>query len=122
MSITLQRRTNINDSGYFRIGDVILDIPPESIQTDRMSNNEEIVTLRSSQAFYKKTGHELFNVTISWKALVDYTLAGPDYSQWDKLRRVLAFFRAAPFIEIENKHLRQIILSQDSSRTSYDRM
>ena len=73
--------------GYFRIGDVVLAIPPESIQTSRMSNNEEIVTLRSGYPMFKKTGHERLDATISWKAIVDHSSGTPDYSQWEDVRR-----------------------------------
>ena len=97
-------------------------IPPESIQTTRLSNNEEITTLRSPQPFYKKTGHEMFNVTVTWKALVDYSTLTPDYSQWEDLRKIIAFFKAAPFIEVENAHLRQLVLAENPGGAPHDRM
>ncbi len=46
----------------------------------------------------------------------------PDYSQWEDLRKIIAFFKAAPFIEVENAHVRQLVLAENPGGAPHDRM
>jgi len=111
----ITRRINSKDHsapGYFRIGDVVLDIPPTNISIERRINNEELVPVRGKYPFFRKTGHMAIDVRVSWMAIQDTQSVQNRYSQWLQLRRVYAMFVAAPFVEVENAHLRQLILNE----------
>ena len=124
MSLTLTpRRKDENEAGYFRLGQVILQIPPEEIQTEKILNNKEVSPLRSRHPMQQKTGFARLDATIRWKALINYAEGGiADYSQWEDLQRVLATFIAAPFAEVENAHLRQLIMKEVPTFADGDRM
>lgn len=111
-------------AGHFRIGDVILQIAPEQIQCHKVINNQEIMPLRFPFSIPIKTGQSRWDVTWSWKALADRSISPPDYSQWKDLQRILAMFKSAPFVEVENDHLRQIMFANPivAGTTSDDRM
>lgn len=99
---------DITTPGYFRIGFVVLDIPPTDIATNRVNNDDQMAALRGSTPMFVKSGQARWDVTIRWKAL---RLLNPDgsfdHSQWDNLRTIVAMFKAAPFVEVENAFLRQ---------------
>jgi hypothetical protein len=104
------------DKGYFRIGHVALSIPPEDIITNRVENSDELATLRAKYPMILKTGQARWDVTISWKALLTYNEDGStNYTEWEKLRTIMAIFKAAPFVEIENEHIRGMLSKQDSN-------
>jgi hypothetical protein len=123
MSQVLTEKRRLGTAGYFRIGDVTLTIPPEEIVTNKVINNQEVSPLRSRFAMFQKTGLSRWDVTISWKALlhpgVEDTL---DYSEFETLQRILAMFVAAPFVEVENAHLRQFVAENDPGFLAGDRM
>jgi hypothetical protein len=98
--------TNAN-AGYFRIGNIILSIPPEQIQCHKVINDDEVMPLRFPFAIPIKTGRSRWDVTWSWKALADFDTQ--DYTQWLLVQRLLAMFKCAPFVEVENNHIRQIV-------------
>jgi hypothetical protein len=122
MSLMATEERTAGTSGYFRIGDVVLDIPPEEIITSKITNNEEMTPIRAPYPFLEKTGHARWDVTIHWKALVDNTGGASDYSQWIKVRRILAMLKAAPFVEVENRHLRHLFIKDDTINALYSRM
>jgi flagellum-specific peptidoglycan hydrolase FlgJ len=100
--------------GYFRIGFIALDIPPEDIVTSRVTNADEVTPLRSQYSMFIKTGQTRWDVTVKWTALVtEDDFGNADYSQWEDLRYIVAMFRAAPFVEVENAHLRQVFYPID---------
>src|ERR1035441_6562046 len=110
-------------AGHFRLWTVILTIPPEEISISKVQNNDEKTPLRARFPMFTKTGHARTDVSISWKALLQYTPDGQvDYSEWEDVQQVLAMFVAAPFVEVENSHLRQILVAQDPSYVLTDRM
>lgn len=121
MGLVLKKRTSISDSGYFRIGSVILDIPPESISINRVTNNDELTTLRSGTPYYKKTGHQRLDVVVSWKAMRVKDSARP-WKQWEDVRTVLAYLKVAPFVEVENAHIRQFVMNEEAFHSETDRM
>src|SRR5208283_6097848 len=112
MSIILNETTSPNQAGYFRIGHLILSIPPEDLVTSKIENNEEITPLRAPYPFFKKTGHSRWDVTARWKAVIDNSATNP-YTQWYMLRQIVAIFKAAPFVEVENQHIRNILMKED---------
>jgi hypothetical protein len=125
MSQFLTEKRRSGNAGYFRIGDVTLTIPPEEIVTNKVVNNQELSPLRSRYSLFQKTGFSRWDVTISWKALVGVDPndgVTSDYSEFRSLQRILAMFVAAPFVEIENAHLRQFVAENDPGFLDGDRM
>lgn len=95
-------------AGYFRLGHIVLDIPPTAISTNKIVNDDQVATLRTGTPMFVKTGQSRWDVTVQWKAVRKLNDDGSfDYSQWRKLRDVVAIFKAAPFVEVENQFLRQ---------------
>lgn len=110
--------------GYFRIGLVELQIPPTDISTNRVVNDDQLATLRSSSSMFIKSGQARWDVTIRWKALKVQLQDGTfDYSQWQDLRQIVAMFKASPFVECENDFLRQhftnIQIAYQSARMAF---
>lgn len=100
--------TDPSTPGYFRIGFVVLQIPPTDISTNRVINDDQVPTLRTGTPMFVKSGQARWDVTVRWKAIRFENQDGTyDYSQWQDLRKVVAMFKAAPFVEIENDFLRQ---------------
>lgn len=100
--------TNTTQPGYFRIGFVVLQIPPTDISTNRVVNDEQVSTLRSRTPMFVKTGQARWDVTARWKAVrFENTDGTYDYSQWQDLQNIAAMFKVAPFVEVENDYLRQ---------------
>lgn len=100
--------TNKTQPGYFRIGHVVLQIPPTDITCNRVVNDDQMSTLRGQSPMFIKTGQARWDVTVRWKAVKFENADGSFvYSQWDDLRSVVAIFKIAPFVEVENLFLRQ---------------
>lgn len=115
-----ETRTKKRDDsqGYFRIGCVALDVPPQSIQTNRVTNTDEFTVLRGGSPMFTKTGQARWDVSISWKAMID-DQATDEWSRFGDmhdLRYVLAMFKAAPFVEVYNDHLKQVFAALDPSK------
>src|SRR5208282_699364 len=108
MGRIISGQRSLGDAGYFRIGNVILDVPPEQIQCHKVLNNSEVQPMRFPFALQVKTGQSRWDVTWSWKAILDPTQQNP-YNEWEIVRLLLAMFKAAPFVEVENAQLRQIV-------------
>lgn len=102
-------------AGYFRIGNLVLSTPPTDIFANRVSGKDRITVLRGSNDMVKMTGHGRWDVTVRWTALLDDTAGsiGGKYAQWEQVRTVVAMFKAAPFVEVENSYIRQILVEQD---------
>lgn len=115
MSLTFSsfNKGDTTKNGYFRIGFVILQIPPEDILTNRVVNNDKITPLRAGNEMMVKSGQARWDVTVRWVALADYDTS--DYSQWEQLQDVVAMFKAAPFVEVESPHLRQVFAKNDKA-------
>ena len=101
------------DAGYFRVGFVTLQIPPQDIVTSRVVNNEKITPLRGMNEMFQKTGQARWDVTVSWTALLNDADQVTRYQQWEDLRNMVAIFKAAPFVEVESPHLRQMLAAHD---------
>jgi hypothetical protein len=121
MGLQLTDKRRPSDPGYFRIGAVTLSIPPEAITINRNANNQEVTTLRSGTPYYKKTGHQRLDVIVSWKAVALPNSSNP-YQQWRDVRTVLAYLKCAPFVEVENAHIRQFVMSAELGYADTDRM
>ena len=104
----LGQGSEFRQPGYFRIGFVVLDIPPTDISTNKVVNDDQVATLRTGTPMFVKSGQSRWDVTIRWKALRILNTDGTyNYDQWFNLRRITAMFKAAPFVEVENDFLRQ---------------
>src|SRR3954471_17903152 len=112
MSVIRKPEDITGGPGYFRIGFIQLDIPPQDISTTRVANNDEVIPLRSPYAMPIKSGQSRWDVTLRWTALGDDLIG---YEQWEDVRYIAAFVKCAPFIEIENAHLRQFFTALDPS-------
>lgn len=100
--------TSSTQPGYFRIGFVVLQIPPSDISTNKVINDDQISTLRTSSPMFVKTGQSRWDITVHWKAVKFNSSSGiVDTSQWQDLQNIIAIFRASPFVEVENAFLRQ---------------
>lgn len=102
-------------AGYFRIGSLVLSTPPTDILANRVSGKDRVTVLRGSNDMVKMTGHGRWDVTVRWTAMQDDTagdIAGK-YHQWEQVRTVVAMFKSAPFVEVENSYIRQILSEQD---------
>ena len=117
---TTQRKTG--DAGYFRIGTEILQIPPESISTNRITAIEEIPTLRTEHPTAKRSGHSRIDITIQWQAVVDNSSGTADYSAWRQVRNILAMVKSAPFVEIYSPHVAQVLREKDSTFSDGERI
>lgn len=104
--ISSQRKTS--QAGYFRIGNLVLDVPPEQIQCHKVINGDEVMPMRFPFAIPVKTGQSRWDVTWSWKAIQDPD-ADDQFAQWKDVQLLLAMMKAAPFVEVENEHLRQFL-------------
>jgi hypothetical protein len=122
VSITFSeyQKENPSKAGYFRIGFIVLAVPPTDIRTDKIVNNERLTTLRGRNDMVKKTGQARWDVTVSFKVLLgDPTVDDANYyKQWEDFRSILAMFHAAPFVEVENGFIRQALCLQDSTLSS----
>jgi hypothetical protein len=87
-------------------------IPPAKLTINKVSNSDSVQTLRTKFLMIVETGQARWDVIVSWKALLGNGPASSDYWQeWEKVRRILAIFKAAPFVEVENEHIRDVIPS-----------
>lgn len=100
--------TDPTQPGYFRIGFVVLQIPPTDIACNKVVNDDQISTLRGQSPMFIKSGQARWDVTIRWKALRFINHDGSyDYTQWEDLQSIAAIFKVAPFVEVDNQFLRQ---------------
>jgi hypothetical protein len=122
VSITFSEyeKNNPTQAGYFRIGHIVLSVPPTDIKSDKLVNNDRLTTLRGRNDMIKKTGQSRWDVSVAFKVMIDDTASTEDgrYKQWEDLRAILAMFHAAPFVEVENGFIRQALAEQDSSMTN----
>ena len=118
---TNYQKENPSKAGYFRIGPIVLSTPPTDIITGRVVNNERVTALRGNNDMVMKTGQARWDATVRWTAMLDSSHAAGSkeyYQGWEDLRSILAMFHAAPFVEVENGFLRQVLCEQDASLSS----
>jgi hypothetical protein len=111
-------------AGYFRLGHVVFKLPPTDILTNFVSSKERIATLRGSNDMVKFTGRGRWDATVRWTSMLDDTATTTvgRFAQWQDLRNIVAIFKAAPFVEVENSYLRQLILEHNGSAPNSMRM
>jgi len=105
-----------NQPGYFRIGFVVLQIPPVDITTNKVINDDQIATLRTGAPMFIKSGQSRYDVTIHWKSVRHLGTNGIyNNSQWTDLRNIVAMFKISPFVDVENAYLRQVFTQVNRS-------
>src|SRR4051795_1713325 len=87
-----------------------------------MVNNQELSPLRSRYSLYSKTGHTRWDVTASWKVLLDTLPDGTvGYDQFEDLRKILAMFVAAPSSKSRTRISGKLNAEQDPGFLAGDR-
>lgn len=101
-----------------RIGDVLLTVPPLSIQMSRISQIERVKTLRTQTSMMKGVGSAKTTIelelyfhgmdAINGKEWGSYEMDGKTYPFYmDGLRTLIAQFKKAPFLPIDNKYINE---------------
>lgn len=67
---------------------------------------------------FQKTGRSVWNVSVTWTALLNDADPSVRYQQWEDLINVVAIFKASPFVEVESAHLRQMLAAKDPAFSS----
>lgn len=98
------------DTGYFQINDIDLDIPPEQISIHRNSFNHQWQTLRTRSSVKSKSGYSQLDIQVSVK-FTDTKIQGESHNGLQKLRDLVSQFRVTPFCYVENQLLRNTILN-----------
>lgn len=99
-----------------RIGDVMLVIPPLSIQYNRTSSSEKVKTLRTKQSTILRSGNSESTITLQ---LYFHDLDSINGHEWtnpggisyhmDGLRSLIAQFKKAPFLPIDNPYINEVL-------------
>ena len=102
-----------------RIGDVFIPIPPLSIRLDKQYSTEKVTTMRAKSSLQKGVGnvrnvltldlyyHDLESIN-GTEALAYTTEDGQQvHYAMDGLRPLLAQFKKAPFLPIDNRHINE---------------
>lgn len=102
-----------------RIGDVDLVIPPLSINLNRASNLQKIKTLRSKSSIITKVGSSTEHITlqlyfhdldsINGKRIKRHAKLKDQYYYMDGLRPLIAQFKKAPFLPIDNEYINETL-------------
>lgn len=112
-----------------RIGDVILTIPPISIEVNKTASISKVKTLRTKSSVLVNRGQTLTTLSMdlyfhdidsingrkhAWKNMKDYKVGDEvKYFYVDGLRPLLAQFAKAPFIPIDNYYINDILGIRD---------
>lgn len=101
-----------------RIGDVILTIPPLAIDSNRVSSINKVKTLRSKSSLMVKGGSSVSTLTLqlyfhdleSVNGRKELMHKDKDrYYYMDGLRPLIAQFKKAPFLPIDNKYINEVL-------------
>jgi len=100
-----------------RIGDVFIPIPPLSIRVDKQFQNEKVTTMRAKSSLQKQVGsvrnvlsmdlyyHDLESIN-GTKTFAYTSDEGENiYYYMDGLRSLMAQFKKAPFLPIDNEYI-----------------
>ena len=101
-----------------RIGDVMLVIPPMAIEVNRVTNTQKIKTLRSKSSMIIKGGSSVTTLSLQLYFHDLESINGrrvrmhPDvdrYYYMDGLRPLIAQFKKAPFVPIDNQFINETL-------------
>ena len=107
-----------------RIGDVMLTVPPLSIRMARVSNLEKVKTLRTQSAMMKGLGsaESVLTMELYFSGMSDingykkegYEIDGQKVNYFmDGLRPLIAQFKKAPFLPIDNDYINNALNIQN---------
>lgn len=99
-----------------RIGDVMLVVPPLSIEYNRTSSSEKIKTLRTKQSTIVRTGNTESTITLQLyfhdlESINGYEWRNPGGISYhmDGLRSLIAQFKKSPFLPIDNPYINEVL-------------
>lgn len=104
-----------------RIGDVFITIPPLSIRLDKQFQNQKVSTMRAKSSLQKQVGNvrNILSMDLYYRDLesvngtetVGYVTAENEtiYYYMDGLRPLLAQFKKAPFLPIDNEYINSVL-------------
>lgn len=108
-----------------RIGDVALIIPPLSIQTNRVSTLEKVKTLRSKSSIMTKTTGSTSTISLQLYFHDQDAINGKPWDNghgmtyhMDGLRPLIAQFKKAPFLPIDNEYINNTLGIHDVALVS----
>jgi len=110
-------------SGYLRLNDIELRVPPESISIIKNDFNNSVATLRSPTSTQIKTGRRTISIIIDTYFASGYdanSQAEVDSTSWvnEQLVPLIIQIRKFPFISIENEKIRKEVLGDFLRETS----
>ncbi|MDK2600693.1 hypothetical protein QO179_24675 [Bacillus stercoris] len=110
--------TDTNVDSKVRIGDVLLIIPPLAIDVNRTSSIQKVKTLRSKSSMMVKGGSSATTITlqlyfhdlesINGRKVKMHKEKDRNYYM-DGLRPLIAQFKKAPFLPIDNKYINETL-------------
>lgn len=118
-SMTIEEIDEFYESGFTRIGDCTFVIPPLSIKVETTSNSQRFQTIRSKSSIQTQTGNSTKIITMSLFFADEEQVNGKEYENpvpslkdlpkdpyyRNGLRPLIAQFKKAPFLPIENSLL-----------------
>lgn len=109
-------RREMTSPYHLRIGDVQFVVPPLSIQYDRSSNLQKVKALRTKSSIITKGNGDTMVLTLQLyfhdlESINGYKvqLTNGGFYHMDGLRSLIAQFKKAPFLPIENDHINQTL-------------
>jgi murein DD-endopeptidase MepM/ murein hydrolase activator NlpD len=96
-----------NDTGYFQINDIVLNIPPSSIRVEEQPFNNQWQTLRTRGSEKIKSGRALTSVEVN--AIFTTDVDAAENNGFDYLRVLVAQLRVVPFCYIKNYYLSNVL-------------
>lgn len=105
---------------FFKVGDVVLKIPPQSIRVDEANTSYSFQTLRTKGNPKLKTGEGRISITAdcmfpSIEEINGYTEGAVWYGG---LRGMIAQYYRAPFLPLENALIRRLIMPDTETMTA----
>lgn len=99
------------DADYFKLGDVVLKVPPQSISMQEYNSTYSYPTVRTKGSPKMKTGQEdmMINVECMFPRAVDINGYTDNDMWYGGLRSIIAHYYRIPFCPIENPTIRKIV-------------
>lgn len=113
------RRQQFGNSDFFKIGDVVLQIPPQSISVSRNVDVDTTPILRQSSGIATKggTSNTVISINLTFNDIEQingvkiespfYQKGNEDYYYMDGLRALIAQFKRTPILPVVSKYLNE---------------
>jgi len=110
----------IKPQGYFRINDIVFDIPPQSIQVIKRENNFAIPALRSTSPIKVKSGQKDIIIMLNLVFATGYNFAMNEAQEAKniinkQLAPLIIQTRKCPFCSIDNEKIRKELAGEMDS-------